>query len=75
MQLKDPSLPNHPLLGIRIKTTDAQMELIEFQLTQGEPWAWGLFESCPGDVTGGREPLGSSQVRLCLSQGPLSAQL
>ena len=50
MQLKDPSLPNHPLLGIRIKTTDAQMELIEFQLTQGEPWAWGLSESCPGDV-------------------------
>ena len=60
---RTPSPPNHPLLGIRIKTTDTQMELTEVQLTQGEPWAWGLFESCPGDVLdsqGWESPAGST---------------
>ena len=48
---RDPTPPpcDHPSLGIRIKTTDAQTAPAEVQLTQGEPWALGLFESCPGD--------------------------
>lgn len=46
---RDPMSGSHPSLGIKTKNTGAPMAPREVQLTWGEAWASGLFESGPGD--------------------------